>query len=156
MVKGFRALTRPPSLQEQYRETPFFVENYYLEQFTTGKPRAPLAHFHEVGWRRNLNPSPFFDVAFYLEDNEDVRRAGINPLVHYLDFGWKEGRMPHPNFDARGFLWAHPDIVPVDVDIDDPTLLIARLTGDEPAQDDVDRALQELLDDSTGERPTED
>ncbi len=110
MVKGFRALTRPPSLQEQYRETPFFVENYYLEQFTTRKPRAPLAHFHDVGWRRNLNPSPFFDVAFYLEDNEDVRRAGINPLVHYLDFGWKEGRMPHPNFDARGFLWAHPDI----------------------------------------------
>lgn len=58
--------------------------------------------------------------------------------------------------EARDGLWAHPDIVPVDVDIDDPTLLIARLTGDEPAQDDVDRALQELLDDSTGERPTED
>ena len=58
--------------------------------------------------------------------------------------------------EARDALWAHPDIVPVDVDIDDPTLLIARLTGDEPAQDDVDRALQELLDDSTGERPTED
>ena len=58
--------------------------------------------------------------------------------------------------EARDALWAHPDIVPVDVDIDDPTLLIARLTGDEPAQDDVDRALQDLLDDSTGDRPTED
>src|SRR6187402_3314111 len=46
--------------------------------------------------------------------------------------------------EARDALWAHPDIVPVDVDIDDPTLLIARLTGDEPAQDDVDRALQDL------------
>ena len=58
--------------------------------------------------------------------------------------------------EARDALWSHPDIVPVDVDIDDPTLLIARLTGDEPAQDDVDRALQDLLDDSTGDRPTED
>jgi putative hydrolase len=58
--------------------------------------------------------------------------------------------------DARDALWAHPDIVPSDADIDDPTLLIARLTGDEPAQDDVDRALQDLLDDTTGERPQED
>ncbi|TXK17112.1 zinc-dependent metalloprotease [Homoserinibacter sp. GY 40078] len=57
--------------------------------------------------------------------------------------------------EARDALWAHPDIVPVDADIDDPTLLIARLTGDEPEQDDVDRALQDLLDDSTGERPQE-
>ncbi len=57
--------------------------------------------------------------------------------------------------DARDALWAHPDIVPGDADIDDPTLLIARLRGDAPAEDDVDRALQELLDDTTGERPHE-
>jgi putative hydrolase len=57
--------------------------------------------------------------------------------------------------DARDALWAHPDIVPGDADIDDPTLLVARLTGGEPAQDDVDRALQDLLDDTTGERPHE-
>lgn len=57
--------------------------------------------------------------------------------------------------EGRDALWAHPDIVPIDADIDDPTLLIARLTGGEPEQDDVDRALQELLDDSTGDRPSE-
>jgi len=58
--------------------------------------------------------------------------------------------------EARDGLWAHPDIVPSEADVDDPTLLIARLTGGEPEQDDVDRALQDLLDDSTGERPHED
>lgn len=57
--------------------------------------------------------------------------------------------------DARDALWAHPDIIPGDADIDDPTLLVARLTGGEPAQDDVDRALQDLLDDTTGDRPHE-
>lgn len=57
--------------------------------------------------------------------------------------------------DARDALWAHPDIIPSDADIDDPTLLVARLTGGEPVQDDVDRALQDLLDDTTGERPHE-
>ena len=58
--------------------------------------------------------------------------------------------------ERRDALWAHPDILPGDADIDDPTLLIARLTGAEPEQDDVDRALQDLLDDSTGDRPRED
>jgi putative hydrolase len=57
--------------------------------------------------------------------------------------------------DARDALWAHPDIIPGDADIDDPILLVARLTGGEPVQDDVDRALQDLLDDTTGERPHE-
>jgi putative hydrolase len=57
--------------------------------------------------------------------------------------------------DARDALWAHPDIIPSDADIDDPTLLVARLTGGEPVQDDVDRALQDLLDDTTGDRPHE-
>ncbi|RQP09339.1 MAG: hypothetical protein EAS51_12300 [Microbacteriaceae bacterium] len=56
---------------------------------------------------------------------------------------------------ARDALWAHPDIVPSDADIDDPTLLIARLTGGEPEQDEVDRALQDLLDDESGDRPHE-
>ena len=55
----------------------------------------------------------------------------------------------------RDALWAHPDILPSDADIDDPTLLIARLTGGEPELDDVDRALQDLIDDVTGDRPHE-
>lgn len=57
--------------------------------------------------------------------------------------------------EQRDALWAHPDIVPTDRDIDDPTLLIARLTGGEPELDDVDRALQDLLDDESGDRPQE-
>lgn len=58
--------------------------------------------------------------------------------------------------EARDALWAHPDVVPTDADIDDPAALVARLTGPAPEPDDVDRALQELLDDSTGDRPSED
>lgn len=57
--------------------------------------------------------------------------------------------------EARDALWAHPDIVPTDRDIDDPTLLIARARGEEPELDDVDRALQDLLDDESGDRPHE-
>ena len=58
--------------------------------------------------------------------------------------------------DGRDALWAHPDILPGDSDIDDPAALVARLTAGEPEADEVDRALQELLDDDSGDRPKED
>ncbi len=105
-----RARQRVPALQEQYGQTPLFVEDYYLKQFASNKPRVPLVHFHDVGWRQQLNPSPFFDVAFYLASYPDVRRAQVNPLLHYVEHGWREGRSPHPSFDPASFLKAHPDI----------------------------------------------
>lgn len=50
---------------------------------------------------------------------------------------------------ARDGLWAHPDLMPQSEDIDDPSSLIARLraaaSGDEPQQDEFDRALEDLL-----------
>jgi len=57
--------------------------------------------------------------------------------------------------DARDELWSHPDVVPVDSDIDDPASLVARLSAGTPEPDDVDRALEDLLADDTGERPSE-
>jgi putative hydrolase len=57
--------------------------------------------------------------------------------------------------DGRDALWAHPDILPGDADIDDPGALVARLLAGEPEADDVDRALQELLDDDSDDRPKE-
>ena len=57
--------------------------------------------------------------------------------------------------EARDSLWAHPDIVPTDADIDDPTALVARLAGGTPEPDDVDQALEDLLNDESGDRPHE-
>jgi putative hydrolase len=57
--------------------------------------------------------------------------------------------------EARDSLWAHPDLIPTDADIDDPTALVARLTGGTPEPDAIDKAIEDLLDDSTGERPHE-
>ncbi|AWB88711.1 zinc-dependent metalloprotease [Salinibacterium hongtaonis] len=57
--------------------------------------------------------------------------------------------------DERDALWSHPDLVPTSADIDSPAELIARLTGPEPELDDIDRAIEELLGDDNGERPTE-
>ncbi|WP_119868029.1 zinc-dependent metalloprotease [Frondihabitans sp. 762G35] len=57
--------------------------------------------------------------------------------------------------EARDALWAHPDIVPGSDDIDDPKALVARLTSTEPALDDVDRAIEDLLNDVGDDRPRE-
>jgi putative hydrolase len=58
--------------------------------------------------------------------------------------------------EARDSLWAHPDIVPTDADIDDPAALVARLQGGTPEPDAVDQALEDLLNDESGDRPHED
>jgi len=57
--------------------------------------------------------------------------------------------------DARDALWSHPDLVPTGEDLDDPTSLIARITAGDPVPDDVDQALEDLLNDDTIERPHE-
>ncbi|MEO8528494.1 MAG: zinc-dependent metalloprotease [Pseudolysinimonas sp.] len=57
--------------------------------------------------------------------------------------------------DARDNLWSHPDLVPGDSDIDSPTALITRLSSGTPEPDEVDRALEELLGDESGDRPHE-
>lgn len=46
---------------------------------------------------------------------------------------------------GRDALWAHPDLLPTDADIDDPAALVARLTGPAPEPDDLDREITELL-----------
>lgn len=57
--------------------------------------------------------------------------------------------------EQRDSLWSHPDIVPTGADIDDPQALVARLTSTEPALDDVDRAIEDLLNDTSDDRPRE-
>ncbi|MBC7589483.1 MAG: zinc-dependent metalloprotease, partial [Salinibacterium sp.] len=57
--------------------------------------------------------------------------------------------------EKRDALWSHPDLVPTADDLDDPTALIERITGGEPEPDDIDQAIEDLLNDDTTERPRE-
>lgn len=55
--------------------------------------------------------------------------------------------------EARDAVWSHPDLLPTPADIDDPAGFIARLRGERP-DDDVDRALEDLLrDEESGDPP---
>ena len=57
--------------------------------------------------------------------------------------------------EARDTVWAHPDVMPTGADIDDPSALIARLGETERVEDDIDRAIDDLLNDDRGDRPRE-
>jgi len=60
--------------------------------------------------------------------------------------------------ERRDALWSHFDAVPTSEDIDAPEAFVLRLRdpGRSAEDDEFDRALQDLLDDSTGDRPRED
>ena len=61
----------------------------------------------------NLNAirqSQYFDSAWYLKENTDVKDAGIDPAKHYLKDGWKEGRNPGPTFSNEEYFRANPDV----------------------------------------------
>ncbi|MGL3198336.1 MULTISPECIES: zinc-dependent metalloprotease [Curtobacterium] len=60
--------------------------------------------------------------------------------------------------EGRDALWSHFDAVPTSEDIDAPDTLVLRLKnpGFSAEDDEFDKALQDLLDDSTGSRPHED
>lgn len=51
-----------------------------------------------------------FDTPYYLENNPDVRQAGLDPESHYYEFGEQEGRMPNAYFDPDFYLRINADV----------------------------------------------
>lgn len=86
-----------------------FDARYYAKNNNISKIAKAAEHFCMFGWRNGKNPSPYFDVNFYLNAYPDVRSGGINPLVHYITDGAKENRRPVHNFDGAAFRAAHPE-----------------------------------------------
>ena len=60
---------------------------------------------------RRLQSYGWFDSAWYLSRNPDVREAGVNPLEHYLKFGADEGRDPHPGFISKWYTETYADSI---------------------------------------------
>ncbi len=54
--------------------------------------------------------SKYFNKRWYLKQNPDVKKSGIDPIEHYLQFGWKEGRNPSVKFDGTEYLERYSDI----------------------------------------------
>jgi len=51
-----------------------------------------------------------FDANYYLNNNPDVAKSGMDPLLHFIQFGWKENRNPDAQFDVAYYLETYPDV----------------------------------------------
>src|SRR5215213_3440718 len=59
---------------------------------------------------RLIESSSLFEREWYLENNPDVVRAGVDPAQHYVSQGWLEGRDPGPHFNSRWYLHTYKDV----------------------------------------------
>lgn len=58
-----------------------------------------IAHFLKRGIADGVNPSAFFDVAWYINSNKDLTET--DPVLHYIQHGAGEGRSPHPRISGE-------------------------------------------------------
>ena len=71
---------------------------------------AAIEHYVSFGANEGRNPSPLFDVDYYLEQNPDVATAVAgrsfegDALLHYVTFGASEGRDPNAYFDTSYYV----------------------------------------------------
>jgi len=68
----------------------------------TTTPEKPAAKESKTAHR--------FDPEYYLQENDDVREAGINPEEHYWSNGEQEGRKPNPWFDPSFYYRLNADV----------------------------------------------
>lgn len=58
-----------------------------------------------------LLESGYFNKRFYLEVNEDVKKANCDPALHYLTNGWQELRDPCSEFSTAQYLLDNDDVL---------------------------------------------
>ncbi len=84
-----------------------FDAAWYLESYRDIAGHDPLTHFCTQGWKEGRRPNPYFVTDWYLRENQDVQRGGINPVLHYLRFGEAGSRAPAPFFDLVWYRTVH-------------------------------------------------
>ncbi|BCS87982.1 hypothetical protein PSDVSF_12240 [Pseudodesulfovibrio sediminis] len=57
-----------------------------------------------------VKDSGLFDPDYYLRNNPDVERDGMDPLLHFMQHGYKELRRPCESFDPRFYVSMYPDV----------------------------------------------
>lgn len=57
-----------------------------------------------------IKKSPYFDVKFYLNNNQDVKNSGVDPYYHYSVQGFKEGRAVSYFFDPVFYIKNNKDV----------------------------------------------
>jgi glycosyltransferase involved in cell wall biosynthesis len=75
----------------------------WILAFRVRRPLQFLRHYFLI------KQSLLFDTSYYLEQNPDLPRAGMDLLAHYTALGGQEGRDPNPLFDTTFYRKRYAD-----------------------------------------------
>ncbi|MCB4438244.1 glycosyltransferase [Alteromonas sp. McT4-15] len=97
VLVGKKGQTSLDKIKARLLSSSLFDEVWYTSVYSSvSKKRrwrnSPIDHFLEKGLQEQTSPGIWFDSKWYLNQYEDVAKAGINPLIHYLYHGLNEGR----------------------------------------------------------------
>ena len=113
-IKSLNKIKIKNSVKEVYTailNSYIFNEEFYSTKTNLNLPKKTLVEdYHSNGWNKGISPSPFFDVNFYLNHNNDVKKSGIDPLYHYIVYGQFEGRRPFAEFDPFFYSYFYEDV----------------------------------------------
>jgi hypothetical protein len=97
--------SRPQSLDVSVVDSSgLFDRDWYVASDPeAGQQANPLVHFCRHGWRRGLQPNPYFDPAWYAKTYGGEFLPDENPLLHYIRRGERENAWPSPHFDPEWY-----------------------------------------------------
>ena len=61
-----------------------FDAEYYSKKYCINDDMDPIVHYLKFGSSRGYNPSPSFDINYYLENNPQARTSGLDPFVFFI------------------------------------------------------------------------
>jgi len=97
----------------------WFDEKYYLKKYPDIKRTGldPILDYILFGYSKSLFPSDkfekiynilkisnLFDENYYLNNNTEIKKSGLDPLFDYIFSGYKKGKLPSNNFDGDFYL----------------------------------------------------
>lgn len=82
----------------------------------SGSLRTGYEHYVAYGKNEGRLSSQFaFDKVYYLNQNIDVKNAGVDAYWHYMNYGWREGRDPSAYFDTSSYLAKYTDVASANI-----------------------------------------
>lgn len=80
-------------------DSDYYMSQLNLNKISLAKNQSPAQHYSETGFKIGLNPNKNFDVSWYLNQNDDVKKSSVEPFFHYVKYGRLEGRLPQKPTD---------------------------------------------------------
>ena len=87
-----------------------FDEEFYRRNNLDALRGRADVHYLLHSTEHGRDPNPLFMTGWYLRENPDVAKAGVNPLLHYLSKGAAERRDPSPMFATSWYLNTNLDV----------------------------------------------